>query len=75
MPDGWYLVSSPVITTNWSTNSSQRWNVPVGGGLSKIFKIGGQPINASFQAFNYVQHPNASPDWAIRFQVQFLFPR
>ena len=47
MPDGWYLVSSPVITANWSANGSQRWNVPIGGGLCKIFKIEGQPINPS----------------------------
>jgi hypothetical protein len=47
MPDGWYLVGSPVITANWSANGSQRWNVPIGGGLGKIFKIEGQPINPS----------------------------
>ena len=47
MPDGWYLASSPVITANWSANGSQRWNVPIEGGLGKIFKIEGQPINPS----------------------------
>lgn len=32
LPGGWYLVTSPIITANWSANSSQRWNVPIGGG-------------------------------------------
>jgi hypothetical protein len=75
LPDGWYLSSSPVITANWSADSSQRWTVPVGGGGGRIFKIEGQPINASFQAFDYVERPSLAPRWAVRLQVQFLFPR
>jgi hypothetical protein len=75
LPDGWYLSSSPVITANWSADSLQRWSVPIGGGGGQIFKIEGQPINASFQAFDYVAHPSLAPRWAVRFQVQFLFPR
>jgi hypothetical protein len=53
---------------------SQRWSLPLGGG-GKIFKISGQPINAAPQAFDYVVKPNAGPRWAVRFQVQCLFPR
>ena len=75
LPGGWYLTSSPVITANWSADSSQRWSLPIGGGGGRIFKIEGQPINASFQAFDYVAHPKLAPRWAVRFQVQFLFPR
>jgi hypothetical protein len=74
-PTGWYLVSSPIMTANWSAPSSQRWSIPVGGGVGKIFKIAGQPMNASLQAFDYVAHPSLAPRWAIRFQVQLLFPR
>jgi hypothetical protein len=74
-PDGWYLVSSPIMTANWSAPSSQRWSIPLGGGVGKIFKIDGQPMNASLQAFDYVAHPNLAPRWAIRVQIQFLFPR
>jgi hypothetical protein len=75
MPQGWYAVSSPNITANWSAPPGQRWSVPIGGGVGKIFKIGDQPMNASVQAFNYVAHPSLAPRWALRFQVQFLFPR
>jgi len=31
-------------------------------------------MNASLQAFNYVAHLSLVPRWALRFQVQFLFP-
>jgi len=57
-PDGWYLSSSPIIAGNWSANTSQRWNVPIGGGIGKIFKIGDQPMNVSLQAFDYIDHPS-----------------
>src|SRR6516164_5753268 len=69
LPEGWYLVSSPIITANWSAPSSQRWTVPIGGGGGKILKIGDQPINAQLQAFHYVARPNAGPDWAVRFSA------
>ena len=75
LSDGWYLVSSPVITADWNQNPSNRWTVPVGGGAGKIFKVGGQPMNAQVQAFDYVEKPTGGPQWAIRFQLQFLFPR
>jgi hypothetical protein len=75
LDDGWYLVSSPVITANWEENSDDRWTVPVGGGFGKIFHIGKQAINAQAQAFHYVESPELGPEQAIRFQIQFLFPK
>ena len=74
LPEGWYLVTSPVIAANWTAESSQRWSVPVGGGIGKIFRIAGQPMNASLQAFDYAERPTAGPNWALRFQIQLLFP-
>jgi len=75
LADGWYLVSSPIITSDWMASSSNRWSVPVGGGFGKIFRIGSQPVNASLQAYDYPIRPSAGPEWAIRLQIQFLFPR
>ncbi len=72
---GWYLVSAPIITADWTAASGNCWNVPVGGGLGKIFRIGSQPMNASLQAFDYPIRTSLGPSWAIRFQLQFLFPR
>jgi hypothetical protein len=75
LPDGWYLSSSPIITANWNASTGNRWNFPLGGGIGKIFKIGGQPFNAGLQAFDYLQSPSRGPRWALRFQIQLLFPR
>lgn len=75
LDDGWYLTSSPIITANWEADSSDRWSVPVGGGFGKIFRIGKQAMNASVQSYYYVESPELGPDWALRFQLQFLFPK
>ena len=44
LPKGWYLTTSPVITANWEARSDNRWTVPIGGGIGRIFKIGDQPV-------------------------------
>jgi hypothetical protein len=75
MKDGWYLVSSPVITKNWSADSSQQWTVPIGGGFGRVFKIGKQPVNASIKAYHNLQSPRSGSDWQLQFQIQFLFPK
>ncbi len=75
MPNGWYLTSSPVMTSNWKADSSDKWTVPFGGGFGKVFRIGKLPINAQAQAFYNVAKPDYGPDWSVRFQVQLLFPK
>ena len=75
MADGWYLSSAPIVTANWEATSGNQWTVPVGGGVGKIFKIGKQPMNAQIQAFYNVEHPSGGPEWQLRLQLQFLFPK
>ncbi len=75
LDDGWYLTSAPVITANWEANGDNRWTVPFGGGVGKIFRIGKQPMNVSAAAYYNVAKPDFGADWQMRFQVQFLFPK
>ena len=72
--EGWYLTSAPIITADWKADSGDRWTVPVGAGVGKLFKAGKLPINTQIQAFSNVEHPKFGPDWQLRFQVQFLLP-
>lgn len=74
-PKGWYLVSSPIITANWEAGGSDTWTIPVGGGVGKIFRLGKQPMNVQFQGFYNVEKPEFGPEWTLRFQLQFLFPK
>jgi len=72
---GWYLITDMIITANWDADSSQRWTVPLGGGIGKLFKIGNQPINSRIEAYYNVKRPDGAPDWQASFQFQFLFPK
>jgi hypothetical protein len=74
MRHGWYLVSSPIITSNWEA-SNNRWTVPVGGGVGRIVHFGKLPVNAYTQFFRNVERPDGTTSWSARFQMQFLFPR
>jgi hypothetical protein len=72
---GAYLTSSPIITVNWQANGSQQWTVPVGAGVGKLFKFGRLPVNMQLGAYYNVVRPDFAPNWQIRAQVQFMFPK
>ncbi|HEX5397951.1 MAG TPA: porin family protein, partial [Verrucomicrobiae bacterium] len=61
LPDGWYLVSAPIITANWAADADNVWTVPVGGGLGKIQRIGKLPMNFQIQAFYNAVTPDYGP--------------
>jgi len=75
LPKAWYIVSAPIITANWNVDSDQRWIVPFGGGVGKVFKIGKLPINLNAQMYYNVVKPDGVGDWQSRLQLQFLFPK
>jgi hypothetical protein len=75
MPGGWYFTAAPIITANWEADSGNAWTIPFGGGVGKIFKIGKQPMNGQVSAYYNVEKPEFGPDWQLRAQLQFLFPK
>jgi hypothetical protein len=72
---GWYLASSPEITADWEKQRSQRWVVPVGGGVGKIVHFEKMPVNIYTQFFRNAEYPDGTTHWSARFQMQFLFPK
>ncbi len=77
IPDGngLYLTTAPIMTANWEADSDNRWTIPIGGGVGKIFKIGKQPVNGQVSAYYNVERPKFAADWQLRLQLQFLFPK
>jgi hypothetical protein len=75
LSDGWYLSSSPVMAANWEAKKSNRWTVPLGGGVGRVFKLGQQPVNMRVEAYNNVEIPQGGPDWVTKFTFQLLFPQ
>ena len=61
------LAYSNVLGQEATKPSSDRWTVPIGGGVGKLFKIGKQPINSRIEAYYNIEKPNNGPDWQTVF--------
>jgi hypothetical protein len=72
---GLYLVSAPIITMSWLAPMNQQLTLPLGGGIGKIFHLGKLPVNAQLSAYYNVVRPDFGPDWQLRAQIQFMFPK
>jgi hypothetical protein len=83
---GWYAVTAPILTADWTAAKGNQWTVPLGLGGGKLFRLGDLvgdalgdlgklPINTQLQAFYNAVTPDYGPDWQLRFQVQLLFPK
>lgn len=73
---GWYFTSSPIITSNWKVDPGERWSVPFGAGLGRVFKHNGQSFNSQVSAYYTVIHPNSLPypKWQLRWQGAWVLP-
>lgn len=74
-PSGWYLTSTPTNTANWAERSSDRYKVPLGGGVGKLVRFGNKPVDIKLQGFYNAEKPDGAADWTIQFQFKFLFPK
>jgi opacity protein-like surface antigen len=74
MAHGWFLTTSPVVTANWRATSDERWTVPVGGGIGRIFRLGDQPVSAYISAYYNPIRPDNTPTWQLRAELSLLFP-
>jgi hypothetical protein len=66
-----YLFSTE-STYDWT---QEQWTVPLIAGVSQIVKIGKLPVSLGVYGKYYVEAPDAAPDWGVRFQMTFLFPK
>ncbi len=73
--DGWYVNSAPIITVDWNADDGQMWKVPFGGGGGKVLFLGKLPVNLQAGAYWYAVKPDFGPDWQLRLQAQFMFPK
>lgn len=73
--DGWYVNSAPIITTDWTADSENRWIVPLGAGGGKMLMLGGKlPLNLQTQLYYNVVRPDFGPEWQWRMQAQIMLP-
>jgi hypothetical protein len=74
LPRAWAISTAPLITSNWSAPSDQRWTVPIGLGFSKVTHIAEQPFNLELQYYHNVNHPRRAGSEEVRFAVAALWP-
>jgi hypothetical protein len=71
----WYLSTAPINLANWEAEKDQRWTIPVGGGVGKMFNVGKMPMDFQTQAFYNVVRPDLAPEWQWRVQLKLIFPK
>jgi hypothetical protein len=76
LPGGWYVGGSPIITSNWVASPGDKWLVPLGGGIGRIFRTGSHVyVNLDVEAFYNVVTPNNNGSrLGSRLEMKLLFP-
>jgi hypothetical protein len=72
---GYYITSSPIVTSDWRAPSGQRLTLPFGGGIGRVHKWGRQPVNWNIGIFGNALHPQYGASWTFRLQVALLYPK
>ena len=75
LDSGWFVETAPQLSANWQAPSSERWVIPLGGGVGKITKIGKQPIALRMHFYWNVERPDNAPEALLRFTITLLFPK
>ena len=71
---GWYVGTSPIITSNWLVSGDKAWTLPIGANAGRVIKIGGKlPVNLSIGAYYNALRPQDGSTWQWRSQVTFIF--
>lgn len=72
---GWALSTAPSITANWDADRSQRWTVPVGGGISRTLVFERQPMTLGIQYYYNPIRPDNSNSTTLRFNIALIYPQ
>jgi hypothetical protein len=53
----------------------EQWTVPLNLTVQQLLKVGKQPLALQLGGRYYADGPSGAPEWGLRFQVSFLFPK
>ena len=69
----WDLVYIPLgLSYSWR-GAGNKGTVPLGGGVRRLFELGGQKMGFQVQLFDYVARKKTDPEWELRMTIEFLF--
>jgi hypothetical protein len=74
---GLALGTAPIITCDWEADygDGDQCTIPWGLQISKIVRVGQQPLNLLLGYYKNSQHPEGGAESQVRFQVNFMFPQ
>ncbi|MDO9168353.1 MAG: hypothetical protein Q7U18_04555 [Methylobacter sp.] len=74
LDEGWYLTTNMDTVANWNSRSDNRWTVPVGGGVGKLFALDNYAVNTKLEGYYNAVKPDYAPDWSLNFTLQLMLP-
>ncbi len=74
LPKKWYATTAPILLADWEMDSEQRWVVPFGAGIGKMFKLGKLPLDLNLHGYYNAIRPDGFAEWQLRTQLKFIFP-
>lgn len=74
LSDGWFLSSTPIITADWTVDAHDRWTIPIGGDVGRVFEVGSQAMSASVGLYYNAVRPDFGAEWQARLNLTLIFP-
>jgi hypothetical protein len=75
LPHGWYLLTAPTLSADWTQSRGDRWLVPFGGGAGRTLEIGKKAVDWNIALYSNAIRPADQPTWQISLQCTLLSPR
>jgi hypothetical protein len=77
LPHGWYLLTAPTFSSDWTQSSGDRWLVPFGGGAGRTLEFGKKAVDWNIAVYSNAIRPVGQlyPKWQISLQCTLLYPR
>ena len=70
--DAWTVSVGTEMTRDWG---AEQWTIPIDLEVNKLVTINNQPIQFGVGARYFAEAPDGGPEWGLRFNMVFLFPR
>jgi hypothetical protein len=75
LPNLWYISTNPKFTADWKASKGNRWTVPVGFDVGRLFTFGELPVNIQAGYYYYVEKPDYWSKWSLKVEVSFILPK
>lgn len=75
LPDLWYISTNPIITADWKAANEDKWSIPLGFDVGRLFTFGELPVNIQAGYYYYVEKPQYMAKWTLKAEISFIFPK